>query len=580
MKFVARMIATMAVAFLLVTQLWADDTAKPGSTAKKDDSVSSRRAPGALAKANPAGVTSVPVRLMPIGQSAAGAGSSAMSSSGSSTSVGQSIRGDVITPKVELFLGYSFIRAAPRSTGNRIAWLHGGDANIAFNVNHYLGLVADFGGYHASSLTLTGAGTPPSRVVDADGTVFTYLFGPRLSYRSHRVTPFAQALFGVAHAGEVSISGCTGSSVCIPLPSENVFAMALGGGLDANVHRRLAIRLFQAEYLMTRFKDPSSPTGQNGRRNNVRLSTGLVFRFGGNPPPPPPNRPPVAACSADKTSVYAGSGDLVAVSVQASDPDGDPLTYSWTATGGRVEGTGPAVRWNSADTTPGVYTVTVKVDDGRGGTASCSVDIRVEPRPNRPPVMSCSADRTSVLAGERVNITANANSPDNLPLSYTWQTNGGQIIGSGASVQLDTTGLSPGHYTVTGRVDDGSGGAADCSTGVDVASPPPPPVASKINECSFRASGARVDNVCKRILDDVALRLKNEPKATVVIIGYADPKEPKKMAQQRGDNAAKYIADKGVDRSRISVRSAGGQAGAGQKNYRIEIIWVPEGATY
>jgi hypothetical protein len=108
-----------------------------------------------------------------------------------------------------------------------------------------------------------------------------------------------------------------------------------------------------------------------------------------------PNRPPVASCSADKTAVYAGSGDAVAVSVQASDPDGDPLTYSWTATGGRVEGTGPAVRWNSADTTPGVYTVTVKVDDGRGGTANCSVDIRVEPRPNRPPVSSGSAELAS-----------------------------------------------------------------------------------------------------------------------------------------------------------------------------------------
>jgi len=293
-----------------------------------------------------------------------------------------------------------------------------------------------------------------------------------------------------------------------------------------------------------------------------------------------PNRPPVASCSADKTSVYAGTGEVVGVSVQASDPDGDPLTYSWTATGGRVDGSGPTVRWNSADTTPGVYTVTVKVDDGRGGTASCSVDIRVEPRPNRPPVISCSADRTSVLAGERVNITAQASDPDNDPLTYSWRTSGGQIVGSGASVQLDTSGLAPGRYTVTGRVDDGRGGAADCTVDVDVQPPPPQPQASKINECSFRASGARVDNVCKRILDDVALRLKNEPKATVVIIGYADPKEPKKMAQQRGDNTAKYIADKGVDRSRISVRSAGGQAGAGQKNYRIEIIWVPEGATY
>jgi len=299
-------------------------------------------------------------------------------------------------------------------------------------------------------------------------------------------------------------------------------------------------------------------------------------------PQPPVNHPPVASCSADKSSVYAESGDTVTVRVQASDPDNDPLTYTWTATGGRVDGSGTEVRWNSAGTTPGTYTVTVHVDDGRGGTASCAVDIRVEPRPNRPPTMSCSADRSTVFVGERVRITAEASDPDNDPLTFSWRTNGGQIIGSGSSVQLDTTGVAPGHYTVTGRVDDGRGGAADCSVGIDVQAVPVPPQASKINECFFRASSARVDNVCKRILDDVALRLKNDPKASVVVVGYADPKEPRpeRLAKQRGENAAKYLASKGVDRSRVTVRAAGGQAGAGKTNRRIDIIWVPEGATY
>ena len=318
---------------------------------------------------------------------------------------------------------------------------------------------------------------------------------------------------------------------------------------------------------------------------NTEDRHGFVIKLGAAhwPEKVKPNRPPVASCSADKTSVYAESGDIVTVRVRASDPDGDPLTYTWTASGGRVDGTGAEVRWNSAGTTSGVYTVGVKVDDGRGGTASCGVDIRVEPRPNRPPVISCSADRSTVLVGERVHITAVASDPDNDPLTYSWRTNGGQIIGSGASVELDTSGVAPGHYTVTGRVDDGRRGAADCTVEVDVQAPPPPPQASKVSECSFRLAGsARVDNECKRILDQVALRLKNEPKATVVIVGYADPKEPgsAKLAQQRGDNAAKYIADKGVKRSRMGVRSAGGQTGAGKKNYRIEIIWVPEGATY
>jgi outer membrane protein OmpA-like peptidoglycan-associated protein len=277
--------------------------------------------------------------------------------------------------------------------------------------------------------------------------------------------------------------------------------------------------------------------------------------------------------------VNAGSGDTVAVRAQASDPDNDPLNYTWTTNGGTVEGTGPEVRWNPSGANPGTYTVRVRVDDGRGGTADCSTDIRVEPQANRPPMMSCSVERTPILPGERTKITATASDPDNDPLNYSWRANNGQIIGSGASVQFDTTGLSPGRYTVTGRVDDGRGGAADCSVSIDVQAPPPPPQASKINECSFRAGSARVDNVCKRILDDVALRLKNEPKATVVIIGFADPKEPR-AAQVRAELAKKYLGEKGIDESRVVTRAGEGQKGAGKQNGHIDIVWVPEGATY
>jgi outer membrane protein OmpA-like peptidoglycan-associated protein len=312
---------------------------------------------------------------------------------------------------------------------------------------------------------------------------------------------------------------------------------------------------------------------------------GFVFKLGTTlwpVAPPPPNRAPAAACSADPTMVYVGSGDAVTVRVRASDPDGDPLNYSWTATGGSVQGSGAEVRWNSAGTQQGTYTVTARVDDGRGGTASCAVDIRVEPRPNRAPTMTCSADRTTVLVGERARITATANDPDGDTLSYVWRTNGGQIVGSGSSVQLDTSGAQPGSYTVTGRVEDGRGGAADCSVAITVQAPPPPPQASKLNECFFRTNSARVDNVCKRVLDDVALRLQNDPRARVVIVGFADPAERRadQLAARRADAARKYLAEKGIAEARVDVRTAGGQAGAGRQNRRIDVIWVPEGATY
>ena len=96
-------------------------------------------------------------------------------------------------------------------------------------------------------------------------------------------------------------------------------------------------------------------------------------------------------------------------------------------------------------------------------------------------------------------------------------------------------------------------------------------------------NNARIDNVCKRLLDDVALRLQNDPRATVVIVGYADPRErgPDTLAGTRATNAVNYLAmDRGVDRGRTSIRTGAGQAGAGAANRHIDIIWVPAGATY
>ena len=290
-----------------------------------------------------------------------------------------------------------------------------------------------------------------------------------------------------------------------------------------------------------------------------------------------------ASCTVDKTSLIAESGETVQASVRGSDTYNHPLNYTWTATGGTIEGSGPDVRWNPAGAAAGGYTLTARAEDGLGHGASCSAVVTVQPKPIPPPTMSCSVDRSTVLVGERPQVTAAVNDQSGTPLTYTWQSNGGQIVGSGATVQLDTTGLAPGSYTVTGRVQNGKGMAADCSTSVTVQAPPPPPQASKINECFFRHGSGRVDNICKRVLDDVAVRLQNDPKAKVVVVGYADPKErrPEKLANDRAGNARTYLAEKkGVASTRIDVRSAGGQAGAGKQNYRIDVIWVPEGATY
>ncbi len=60
----------------------------------------------------------------------------------------------------------------------------------------------------------------------------------------------------------------------------------------------------------------------------------------------------------------------------ASDPDGDELSYIWSADGGNICGEGAVVTW-VAPNAYGTYTITVTVTDGRGGEASKSVSIEV-----------------------------------------------------------------------------------------------------------------------------------------------------------------------------------------------------------
>jgi len=66
----------------------------------------------------------------------------------------------------------------------------------------------------------------------------------------------------------------------------------------------------------------------------------------------------------------------IEISCQASDKDGDQLKYEWSAETGDLKGSGSTVTWTAPDNN-GAYTISVKVSDGKGGTASKSILIKV-----------------------------------------------------------------------------------------------------------------------------------------------------------------------------------------------------------
>jgi len=202
--------------------------------------------------------------------------------------------------------------------------------------------------------------------------------------------------------------------------------------------------------------------------------------------------------------------------------------------------------------------------------------------PNRPPSLTCSAERASVMAGDSVRVMARGSDPDGDPLVYSWYANAGRITPQGESATWSSAGLGPGRYTINAQANDGKNAAADCATYIEVAAPAAPPQASKISECGFASGSSRVDNVCKRFLDDAAVRLKNDPTGRVVLVGYSDPEEAgaARVGGSRAENARTYLQASGIATGRVEVRPASGQAGAGAQNRRVDIVWVPGGASY
>jgi outer membrane protein OmpA-like peptidoglycan-associated protein len=492
---------------------------------------------------------------------------------------------DYSYPKVEWSVDYSFWRAMPTSRTNRMGYLHGGSTSVAYNFNNYLGIVADFGGFDNNHLTIFAPTT--SQTVNSSGSAYTYLFGPRVSFRSKhdRFTIYGQALFGGVNASAVTIDGCGAAPVCTPLGSQNAFAEAFGAGLDVKITHHLAWRVFEGNYTLTRFRDAAGNPLFPNFQKNVRFSSGLVLRFGGEAAAPPePPRPPLAAsCSVDKEVVFVGAGEFVAVHVRADNTDSNPVTYSWSASEGAIDGTGADVRWSSADRGPGTYMFKAHVDNGKRGVADCSVNIRVQPRPNRPPTMTCSADQRSVTVGQRVVITASASDPDNDPLTYAWRANAGRIEGDGATVRFQTTGTAPGSYVITGHVDDGRTGTADCTVNVDVqavqvAAPPAEQMQLEarlaLHSLYFQTARPTVEHpeaglvqsqedVLVALATDFVRYLTFKPDAHLTLEGHADHRGAveynQHLTERRVNRTKSFLVAHGVPAASIDTKALGEQ---------------------
>jgi outer membrane protein OmpA-like peptidoglycan-associated protein len=467
-----------------------------------------------------------------------------------------------LTPRFEVAGMFSYINFNPGSFQNFNQL--GATGSFTYNASRWIGIVGEVGGYRFDRQILVLSPTNTLTGATISGNMQTYLFGPRLNLRRFdHFVPFAEALFGAAHGS----SQVTGTS------AQGTFALAVGGGVDVVLTRYLTWRFFQADYLMTNFS--GTLLGPSSRQNNFRIGTGIVIRWAYPPAPPKPNHPPVAACSAAQPSVYEGAASPVGIHVNATDADNDALTYSYTATGGTVDGTGPDVRWNPSGLALGNYTVNAKVDDGHGGTASCAVDITVAKRPNQPPVISCAPDRNPIRPNEQVNIVSTASDPDGDPLTYSYTATGGQISGTGPSATFDSTGLTPGSYTVTCVADDGRGGRTPATTTVNVQEPPEiKQLESRLSlhdiyfptaqPTPSRPNGGLLPSQVKTLealVSDFTKYLTYRPDAHLILAGHADvrgtPEYNMKLSERRVERVKSYLVEHGVPADHLDTKALG-----------------------
>jgi outer membrane protein OmpA-like peptidoglycan-associated protein len=350
----------------------------------------------------------------------------------------------------------------------------------------------------------------------------------------------------------------------------------LGGGLDVNLSRHVALRLIRADYVASNYRYapfPASATNIGG----VRLQTGLNFMFGGGAPP----APPTASCSIQPAEVFAGE-PLAATATGSNFDPKRTVKYSWNGTGVKVSSSDATAQIDTTGLEPRSYEVTANLSDGRkNGSAFCSARFTV--KMPHPPVISCSADPSSVRIGASSTIHSDASSPDGRRLIYSYSASSGDITGDGAVATLNTQGAQPGRITVTCNVGDDRNPAltASSTTAVDVQAPPPPPPAPEIKQLEAKLAlhsiyfqtarpteehpeGGLLDSqaeILTALAADFKNYLKYMPDAHLILSGHADPRGTeeynKALTERRVERTKSFLVEHGVPANHFELKAFG-----------------------
>ena len=280
--------------------------------------------------------------------------------------------------------------------------------------------------------------------------------------------------------------------------------------------------------------------------------------------------PPTVTCDPSLTSVI--EGESLTLRARASDPNNDALSYRWTVDAQRLSADQESITFGSMGRSIGTHVATVTVTDVDGLTAHCDFNVTIQRRPNTDPQCRLRLDKTTVYWGGSITAAVEASDNEGDPLSYSWKVDGQNSRGTTASKEVDTSCMAGGAHTVTAIVRDDRGGS--CTT-IETFN-----VREKITLQLDRS----LDNIAKAKLDEIALRMQQEPRLRALITGHTDDRGSEssnlRVGGRRADAARDYLVNQHlIDQSRIETQSLGeshpvadNQTREGRKqNRRVEI---------
>jgi len=493
-------------------------------------------------------------------------------------------------PKWELYGGYSAFYAGCDLNGllpggvtpvtSCLKWdPRGVGASVTYDFNRWLGLTVDSSGQWGSGNTGVAA-----RIDQVE--FFNISAGPKITFRTHYFSPFLEALGG-EHRLASEVFG-------------NDFAPGFmaGGGLDVNLGRHLAVRLFRADFVYSDHQyGPSSVVPATDVRG-VRLQAGVVFMFGGEQPGPPVS----ASCTINPSSVMVGEPVTATAEVNNFNPK-HTLNYTWSSTGGQITSKDNAAGIDTNGTAGGSYTVTAHISDPKTkqvGETSCMVAFTVREARKNPPVVACSADPSTVQAGTSSTVSCPCTSPDKVPVTVgNWTASGGSIS-SGAvnTATLNTTGASPGPITVSANCTD-SRGLNTPATGLVLVQNPPQPSAEfvqlehrlALHSIYFPTDQPRIENpdggllvsqeqTLKSLADDFRKYLETKPDAHLILGGHADRRGTveynQALSERRVERTKRFLIEHGVPEANLETKALGEQHNLTEDQVKDAIEKNPE----